>query len=83
MVNGNLAYHFKGRTVAPDDQIMIQFGIYRGDAPKNNEAANHIVFYDELRMAYKSCKKLKLKDLGYSCTKLEKQKINDIHKIKS
>ena len=80
-VNGKLAYHFKGITVAKGNQISIQFGIYRGAAPNKNENATHVVFYDELRMAYKSCKKLKLKDLGYSCKELEKQTIDTIHTI--
>ena len=80
-VNGKLAYHFNGITVAKGNQISIQFGIYRGAAPDNNENATHVVFYDELRMAYKSCKKLKLKDLGYSCKELEKQTIDTIHTI--
>ena len=32
-----------------------------------------IVYYDEIRHA-KSCKKLKLKELGYSCKEIESQK---------
>jgi len=80
-VNGKLAYHYQGRTVAPGNQISVQFGIYREAASKNDENATHVVFYDELRIAYKSCKKLKLEDLGYSCKELEKQKINNIHTI--
>ena len=31
-----------------------------------------IVFYDEIRYA-KTCKKLKLEDLGYSCEEIENQ----------
>ena len=32
--------------------------------------------------AKKSCKKLKLKDLGYTCKELENQKLEKIHTIK-
>ena len=43
---------------------------------KNEEMADHRDFdieYDEIRFA-KSCKKLKLKDLGYTCKEIEIQK---------
>jgi len=77
--NGQLAYHYKGRTVAPDDQITVQFGIYRGAAQSLGDA-NHVVYYDEIRKA-KSCKKLKLGKLGYSCQDLENQKIEKIYRL--
>ena len=64
----------------PDDQITVQFGIYRGAAQSSGDA-NHIIFYDEIRKA-KSCKKLKLKKLGYNCEDLQNQKIEDIYLIK-
>ena len=80
-VNGKLAYHFKGITVAKGNQGIFMFGIYRGAARGHHENSAHVVFYDELRMGYKSCKKLKLKDLGYSCKDLESQKIKNIHTI--
>jgi len=80
-VNGKLAYHFIGRTIGPGNQIEMHFGIYRGAAPKNTENSTHIVYYDEIRFAKKTCKKLKLKDLGYSCKELEKQIIDTIHTI--
>ena len=80
-VNGKLAYHFKGITVAKGNHINIQFGIYRGAAPNYHENTSHVVFYDEFRMGYKSCKKLKLRDLGYSCKELESQTIDIIHTI--
>ena len=38
----------------------------------NKFGQKQIVFYDEIRYA-KSCKKLKLKDIGYSCKKIENQ----------
>ena len=37
--------------------------------------------YDEVRYAKKSCKKLKLEDLGYSCFDLESQTISRIDTI--
>jgi len=55
-------------------------GIYRGAAISSGEA-NHIVYYDEINYA-KSCKKLKLKKLGYSCKDLKSQKLEKIHTIK-
>ena len=78
-VNGQLSYHYIGRTVAPDDQITVQFGIYRGAAQSSGDA-NHVVYYDEIRKA-KSCKKLKLVKLGYSCQDLENQKIEKIYRL--
>ena len=78
-VNGELVYHFVGRTVAPDDQLTVQFGIYRGKARSSGDA-NHVIFYDEIRSA-KSCKKMKLSQLGYSCKDLENQKINKIYRL--
>ena len=78
-VNGKLVYHFVGRTVAPNDQITFQFGIYRGAAQSSGDA-NHVVYYDEIRKA-KSCKKLKLGKLGYSCQDLENQKIEKIYRL--
>ena len=40
-----------------------------------------IVFYDEIRYAKKKCEKLKLEDLGYSCSDLESQTISRIDTI--
>ena len=78
-MNGQLSYHYIGRTVAPDDQITVQFGIYRG-ATQSSGDANHVVYYDEIRKA-KSCKKLKLGKLGFSCQDLENQKIEKIYRL--
>jgi hypothetical protein len=39
-------------------------------------------YYDEIRFAKKSCKKLKLEDLGYNCKDLESQTVSRIDKIK-
>jgi len=57
----------------------VQFGIYRGAAQLSGDA-NHVVYYDEIRKA-KSCKKLKLGTLGYSCSDLESQKLENIYII--
>jgi hypothetical protein len=40
-----------------------------------------VAYYDEIRYVKKSCKKLKLEDLGYSCADLEKQTIDSIDTI--
>ena len=79
-VNGKLVYHFKGRTIPPNSAAIHQLGIYRSAAISSGEA-NHIVYYDEINYA-KSCKKLKLKKLGYSCKDLKSQKLEKIHTIK-
>jgi hypothetical protein len=79
-VNGNLVYHFKGNTVGSKDAAIHQLGIYRGAAKSSGEAI-HVVYYDEIKTA-SSCKKLKLKNLGYSCKDLESQKLEKIHTIK-
>ena len=81
-VNGKLVYHFEGRTKAPKDGTMFKFGIYRGAAPKGTKDSIHVAYYDEIRYVKKSCKKLKLKDLGYTCKELENQKLEKIHTIK-
>ncbi len=60
---------------------MFKFGIYRGAAPKGTKDSTHVVYYDEIRYVKKSCKKLKLKDLGYTCKELESQKLKKIHTI--
>jgi len=42
----------------------------------------NVSYYDEIRFAKKSCKKLKLEDLGYNCKDLESQTASRIDKIK-
>ena len=56
-----------------DDAAIHQLGIYRG-AAKTSGDANHVVYYDQMKIA-KSCKKINLKKLGYSCKDLESQKL--------
>ena len=79
-VNGKLVYHFKGKTIGSNDAAIHQLGIYRG-AAKTSGDANHVVYYDQMKIA-KSCKKINLKKLGYSCKDLESQKLKKIHSIK-
>ena len=60
--------------------------MYRGISPinllaKNSNEANHVVFYDQMKIA-KSCKKINLKKLGYSCKDLESQELKFVHTIK-
>ena len=75
-INGKLVYHYKGNTSKPTGSInRFKFGIYRGATYKTPKISTQIAYYDELRYASKSCKKLKLEDLGYSCKELEDQKI--------
>ena len=57
-VNGKLVYHFKGKTIGSNDAAIHQLGIYRGEAKNSNEA-NHVVYYDQMKIA-KSCKKINL-----------------------
>ena len=79
-INGKLVYHYQGPVKPPNkggnwsNNSAMQFGIYRtsDDGWHNYTQVN---YYDEIRYAKKKCKKLKLEELGYSCEKLESQKI--------
>ena len=51
----------------------MQFGIYRTDY--HNTRGTQVSYYDEIRFAKKKCSKLKLEELGYSCSELESQSI--------
>ena len=78
-INGKLVYHYLGNTSKPKGSInRFKFGIYRGPTYDTPDNSTHIVYYDELRYASKTCEKLKLEDLGYSCKELENQKITKI-----
>ena len=80
-INGKLIYHYQGSNLTPGENEGFQFGIYRGVTPSSPKEATHVAYYDEVRYAKKSCKKLKLEDLGYSCDELESQKISKIDTI--
>ena len=81
-LNGELVYHFEGSIIPPagkkngewSNWSTMQFGIYRTDY--HGTRGTQINYYDEIRFAKKKCSKLKLEELGYSCTELENQKIN-------
>ena len=72
-INGKLAYHHNGRTQEKGERIEFHVGVYRSFLSRTNKPdPTQIAYYDEIRHA-KSCKKLKLKDLGYSCKEIEGQ----------
>ena len=73
-INGKLAYHHKGRTQEKGERIEFHVGVYRSFMSRTSKPnSTQIAYYDEIRHA-KSCKKLKLKDLGYICKEIESQK---------
>ena len=72
-INGKLKYHWKGITQSKGERTEFHVGVYRSFIHRTPEPdATQIAYYDEIRIA-KSCKKLKLKDLGYSCKEIEAQ----------
>ena len=72
-INGKLAFHHKGMTQEKGELIEFHVGIYRSFISRTPEPdKTQIAYYDEIRYA-KSCKKLKIKDLGYSCEEIENQ----------
>ena len=74
-INGKLVFHHKGMTQEKGEQIEFHVGVYRSFISRTSEPdATQIAFYDEIRHA-KTCKKLKLKDLGYSCEDIENQNL--------
>ena len=81
-VNDELKYDYKGPTKTKKGKPYFKFGIYRSHLSKwikknkKSEVPAQVVYFDEVRTAKKSCKKLKLEDLGYSCEKLESQTIS-------
>lgn len=77
-INGKLVYHYMGNTSKPKGSTNeFRFGIYRGATNKTPKDSTHIVYYDEIHYAKKSCDKLNLQELGYSCEKLTSQKISN------
>ena len=68
-------YEFKGRTHLEKDIIEQEIGIYRSYIHRRpGPEPIQIAYFDEIRFA-KSCKKLKIKDLGYSCKEIEGQSL--------
>ena len=80
-INGKLVYHYKGSTDTPKETTQFQVGIYRGPVPETPKDSTHVVYYDEIRFSKNGCKGLNLNNLGYSCEKLETQKIASIDHI--
>jgi len=80
-INGKLAYHYIGSNLTPREKEGFQFGIYRGTTNYSPKEATQVAYYDEIRYAKKKCEKLKLDDLGYSCSDLETQTISTIDRI--
>ena len=80
-INGKLVYHYIGSNLTPREKEGFQFGIYRGTTNYSPKEATQVAYYDEIRYAKKKCEKLKLDDLGYSCSDLETQTISTIDRI--
>jgi len=80
-VNGKLVYHYQGSNLTSGEKEGFNFGIYREPKKNTPKEVTQVAYYDEIRYAKKSCKKLKLEDLGYSCADLEKQIIDSIDTI--
>ena len=80
-INGKLVYHYEGSNLTRGELSGFQFGIYIHPLSYSPKKAN-VGYYDEIRFAKKSCKKLKLEDLGYNCKDLESQTASRIDKIK-
>ena len=80
-INGKLVYHYQGSNLTPGEKEGFNFGIYREPRKNAPKEVTQVAYYDEIRYAKKSCKKLKLEDLGYSCADLEKQTIDSIDTI--
>ena len=71
--NGKLLYEHEGMTQIKGDRQEHHLGVYRSYLSRSpGPDPTQIVYYDEIRYA-RTCKKLKLEDLGYSCKEIEKQ----------
>ena len=91
-INGKIFYDYEGRTKAKGSKPYFKFGLYRSEMKadwlyskfnkdKLKGLPTQIIYYDEVRrIKGKSCEKLKLEDLGYSCEELEGQEITKIDK---
>ena len=77
----NLYIITEGATDTPKETTQFQVGIYRGPVPETPKDSTHVVYYDEIRFSKNGCKDLNLNNLGYSCEKLETQKIASIDHI--
>ena len=79
-INGKLVLNHSGKTKKEGKKVYQKFGIYRSymkrfkNYNKTDKVPGQVVYFDEVRTT-KSCKKLKLDELGYNCKDL-KNKIN-------
>lgn len=72
-VNGKLKAQHTGMTQEKIDDMLFHIGIYRSFLSKTpGPDPTQVAYYDEVRHGNK-CKKLKLKELGYSCKDIESQ----------
>ena len=72
-VNGKLKAKHTGMTQEKIDDMLFHIGIYRSFLSKTpGPDPTQVAYYDEVRHGNK-CKKLKLKELGYSCKDIESQ----------
>ena len=73
-INGKLAFHHKGMTQEKGERIEFHVGVYRSYISKTSDPdPTQIAYYDEIRHA-ETCERLNLKDLDYSCKKIESQR---------
>ena len=74
-INGKLSYEHKGMTQIKGDRIEHHLGVYRSYLSRRpGPDPTQIIYYDEIRYA-RSCKKLKLENLGYDCKNIESQSL--------
>ncbi len=72
-VNGKLKAQHTGMTQERIDDMNFHIGVYRSFLSKTpGPDPTQVAYYDEVRHGNK-CKKLKLKELGYSCKDIESQ----------
>ena len=72
-INGKLKAQHIGMTKEKIDNMVFHIGIYRSFISRTpGPDPTQVVYYDEVRHGNK-CKKLKLKELGYSCKDIESQ----------
>ena len=80
-VNGELKLTHEGKTKMKGSEPYWKWGLYRGGFKEDYISkalyTTQVIYYDELRQAKKTCKKLSLEHIGYKCVNG-----NDIQKLK-
>jgi hypothetical protein len=80
-VNGELKLNHIGKTKMKGTKPYWKWGLYRGGFKEDYISkalyTTQVIYYDELRQAKKTCKKLSLEHIGYKCVNG-----NDIQKLK-